>query len=128
MSNVVCFSNPLVPCDAITIPQISLYPWKEGYGHGHGHGHHAPVVHHAAPLVHHVTPSTHHAPVHHAAPHHAAPAHHGVYHAQPVHHAAPYSPTPAPYSPAPLQYGASPTKITPFVHTPLHRFNAALGK
>ena len=36
------FSNPLVPCDAITIPKINLYPWKDGYRL-------APV--HAAPLV-----------------------------------------------------------------------------
>ena len=36
------FSNPLVPCDAITIPKINLYPWKDGFRL-------APV--HAAPLV-----------------------------------------------------------------------------
>ena len=24
------FRNPLVPCDAITIPRINLLPWKEG--------------------------------------------------------------------------------------------------
>merc|ERR1712117_144206 len=100
--------NPLVPCDAITIPQISLYPWKEGYGHHAGyHGapvaHHAPVVHHAAPAPYHAAPVVHHAApvVHHAAPavhhatHHAvapavhhAPAHHGIrFLADPVSHA-----------------------------------------
>ena len=26
-----CFRNPLVPCDAITIPLISLAPWQESY-------------------------------------------------------------------------------------------------
>ena len=39
---MLCFSNPIVPCDAITIPKINLYAWKEGF-------HLAPV--HAAPLV-----------------------------------------------------------------------------
>merc|ERR1711976_664322 len=129
--------NPLVPCDAITIPQISLYPWKEGYGHHAGyHGapvhhaapHHAPVVHHAAPVVH-VTPAPHHAPVAHVT---ASPVAHSVYKPEPVYpQANVYQPAPAPYSPAPasgLQYSAGPTKITPFVHTPLHRFNAAIGK
>ena len=111
----------------------------EGYGHHAGyHGapvHHAPVVHHAAPVAH-VTAAPHHAPVvHHAAPvAHvtAAPVAHGVYKPEPVYpQANVYQPAPAPYSPAPaggLQYSAGPTKITPFVHTPLHRFNAAIGK
>ena len=27
---VLNFRNPLVPCDAITIPRINLLPWKEG--------------------------------------------------------------------------------------------------
>ena len=27
---MLIFRNPLVPCDAITIPRINLLPWKEG--------------------------------------------------------------------------------------------------
>ena len=65
-----------MPCDAITIPQISLYPWKEGYhAPAPGYAHPAP---HPAPHV--VTPS---------------PVHHAVYKPEPVyslHH----QPTPAP--------------------------------
>ena len=33
------FSNPLVLCDAITIPKINLHAWKEGF-----HFHAAPLV------------------------------------------------------------------------------------
>jgi len=92
--------NPLVPCDAITIPKIDLYAWKEGYhghphhghhGHHAHHPHHAPHPHHAAPyhhaptVYHHaqVTPATyHHTPVTTAPYHHtpAAPIHPTVYH------------------------------------------------
>jgi peroxidase len=110
--------NPLVPCDAITIPKISLYPWKEGY---HPHAYHA-------------------------APVHVAPVHH-----HPVAAAPAYTVTPAPtvYSPAPTAYSPQPsinfpsayqqpqlshyapsgaeTQIKSFVHTPLHRFNVAVG-
>ena len=87
------FSNPLVPCDAITIPKISLYPWKEGYGH-HAH---------------------HHAPVHHAAPYHPAPA---PYHPAP----APYHPAPAPYHPAPTPYAPTqaPYHASPAPYAPVH--------
>ena len=81
------FSNPLVPCDAITIPKISLYAWKEGYGH------HAGV---------------HHAPIHHSAPYQPEPA---IYHPVPT----PYHPAPAPYHPAPTVYSPTPTpySLTP---------------
>ena len=103
-----------MPCDAITIPQISLYPWKEGYhAPAPGYAHPAP---HPAPHV--VTPS---------------PVHHAVYKPEPVyslHHQptpAPYSPAPAPYSYTPAPYSPAPSpynKITPFVHhTPVHRFS-----
>jgi len=117
--------NPLVPCDAISIPQISLYPWKEGYGYGHPAPHH----HHHAPYHPvHVTPSTyHHAPVHHVT---TAPYQPQVYHPEPTV----YQPTP--YSPAPTNYGAvggvthtTHTQIKPFVHSsPVHRFSPTLGK
>jgi len=118
--------NPLVPCDAISIPQLSLYPWKEGYGYAHpGPKHHAPYHHHAAPVVHHVTPSTyHHSPVHHVT---TAPYQPQVYHPEPtVYHAAPYSPAPTNYAGV---GGVTHTQIKPFVHSsPVHRFSPALGK
>jgi len=83
--------NPLVPCDAITIPKLDLYAWKEDhYGH-------------AAP---------HHGPVHHSAPLHAAPVHHSAK----LVHPAPYAPAPAPYAPAPTPYAPAPAPYTPTGH------------
>ena len=128
MSEIDIFSNPLVPCDAISIPQISLYPWKEGYGYGHPAGapHHAPY--HGP--VHHVTPTTayHPGPVHHVttAPYQPQVQ---VYHPEPTV----YQPSPTQYSPAPANYGGVPvsqahTQIKPFVHSHSHRFSPTLGK
>ena len=123
LSELYIFSNPLVPCDAITIPQISLYPWKEGYGYAH------PAPKHHAPYhgpVHHVTPTTgyHPGPVHHVT---AAPYQPQIYHPEPTV----YQPQPTQYSPAPTNYGGvahSHTQIKPFVHSHSHRFSPALGK
>jgi len=146
--------NPLVPCDAITIPKISLYPWKEGYGHHalhHAPVHHAPVhhAHHAAPY--HPAPAPYHpAPAPYAptpTPYQPSPTPYAPVHAAPIVHAV--SPTPAAYSPEPYdptpydrepkytpieptypsnQYGSlADTPIKPFVHTPLHRFNLAVN-
>ena len=89
-------SNPLVPCDAITIPKVDLYPWKEAhYSHA---PHHKPAP---APY----------------APYTPAPAPYAPYSPAPT----PYSPAPAPYSPSPAPYsrfnGGAPTQIKSFVHT-----------
>lgn len=113
-----------MPCDAITIPKISLYPWKEGYHH---HPYHQPVVVKPSPYV--------------AQP--AAPAL--------VVSPAPYSPQPAQYAsrepkyspltafptsyPTPSTRYSSQTPIKSFVHSrfpptphsPLARYGV-LGK
>merc|ERR1712048_319906 len=105
--------NPLIPCDSITIPKISLYPWKEGY-------HHAPAYAAAPVHVAHVA----HTPVAHVAAV-ASPAYS-------------VTPTPTAYAPQPVVSYAQQqqvsaltsgidTPIKSFVHTPLHRFNVAVG-
>ena len=136
------FSNPLVPCDAITIPKVDLYAWKEDH-YGHPVHHAAPVhtVHHSAPLVHHASAALHHtssyaptpAPYYEPAPAQAP-------HYAPAPAPAPYSATPAPYTPtvhasqytstytSPYSAGGSGTIIKPFVHTPLHSFHGTVGK
>ena len=150
------FSNPLVPCDAITIPKVDLYHWKEEAYHGGVHHagapiHHTATVHHAAPV--HAAPvhTVHHAaaaPVFHqpSAALHYAPSN-GVYSPTPEPRYAPtpapqYAPTPAPYTPtvhapqspyttsytSPYAPGGFGTNIKSFVHTPLHSFHGTVGK
>ena len=109
------FSNPLVPCDAITIPKLDLYPWKEE------HYAHKPVHHHAAPAApYHHTPTSaaYHKPAH------APTASYAPYTPAPAAPYAPYSPAPTPYSPAapytPYSVAAATapqTEIKSFVHT-----------
>ena len=125
------FSNPLVPCDAITIPLINLAPWKEGYG----------PVQVSAPLRRPQSPDP--APSTSVSPYN--------FHHSPVFTSG-YSPAPgpAPYSPVSvltrgrgsrysnshskynniyntLQTTKQERKVKPFVHSgysaPLHRFN-----
>ena len=118
------FSNPLVPCDAITIPKVDLYHWKE-------ESYPAPVhaPYHAAPAY---APSpapyapvpTAYAPTPYAAPYVATPAPYAATPAPYVSQPGPYAPNPSPYSPYNNPYSAgSPNQIKPFVH---HQFQ--LGK
>jgi peroxidase len=112
--------NPLVPCDAITIPKVDLYHWKEdSYGHAGLH-HAAPVhtVHHAAP-IHHASAALHHTssysptPAPYYAPAPAAP------HYAPAPAAPQYAPAPAPHyapTPAPIHYSPTPAPYTPTIH------------
>jgi len=87
--------NPLVPCDAITIPKLSLYPWQEGH-------HHLPYT---GQLV-------HQKPLPYVQP------------ASPAYTVSP-APTFATYgspSPQPVQYGytQSQPQIKSFVHSPTY--------
>jgi len=98
--------NPLVPCDAITIPIIDLHPWKEGYQPN------GPVKVSSLSRV-------------------SGPAKSAKIVASPVPSISPYNyhheprilhrPATA-FSKSHFNSVAS-TPIKPFVHTPLHRFN-----
>ena len=100
----------MVPCDAISIPRISLYPWKKGYHHVHT----APVYHsapvHAASV--HIAP-VHSAPVFTVSPAPALAPHPAAYSPQPPA----YAPQPAAYSPQPPVYFPKPTDYSPFPDT-----------
>ena len=108
-------SNPLVPCDAITIPKMSLYPWKEGYHH---HPYHTPVVVKA-----HASPALTVSPAPSFSPYHASPQPTQFAARQPKFSSYPTSyPTPGYHTPSKAQ---SPVKS--FVHSPLTRYGV-LGK
>jgi len=98
--------NPLVPCDAITIPIIDLLPWKEGYQtvskvkvsslkSNPGHVKSAKIVTAEDPTV---SPYNY-------------------------HHEPRLSHSPAPVFSRSHFNSVANTPIKPFVHTPLHRFN-----
>ena len=113
-----------MPCDAITIPKLSLYPWKEGYHH---HPYHTPVVVKPAPYAQAAaSPALTVSPAPSFAPY-GSP--------QPTQYAArqpKYSlastyptsyPTPGYHSPSKTH----PTPVKSFVHSPLTRYGV-LGK
>ena len=132
LENVFSFSNPLVPCDAITIPVVNLAAWKDGY-------HVSAPVHVARGKV--------------SAPLRLSPANkkptpsNGIspynFHHSPVFSSgAGHAPSPAPYSLVSVftragrgsgrsisQYNSlTSTKVKPFVHNQPHRFNINYGK
>ena len=110
-----------MPCDAITIPKISLYPWKEGYHH---HPYHSPVVVKPAPFVAQQAPAS---PALTVSP---APSFAPYGSPQPTQFAArqpKYSLTPTSYPTPGYTSKTHQTPVKSFVHSPLNRYGV-LGK